>query len=240
MFQQVRNLALYQHIKSYRFIDDTFTATPKRVIEFCKLIIENNLSHIKWSCFSRADTLNKEMLEYMKKAGCSRIYFGIESGSPKVLNYYNKNYVIDKAIKDIVFCKKLGIETIGLFMVGSPVETVEDLSESIQMAINCEFDFITAFQFVIYPGTAMYEQYNTDIVFSVFPYKNKFKDERINYKATRHQKIFFRRFYFRLKTIKTVFNIFKKNGYKEVMLTSFNFLKHLFFDKKNLRRSDYI
>lgn len=240
IFHQVKHLALSQKIESYRFIDDTFTAIPKRVIEFCKLIIENKLSYIKWSCFSRADTLNREMLEYMKMAGCSRIYFGMESGSEKVLNYYNKNYAIDEAINDIVYCKKLGFETIGLFMVGSPIETKQDLFDSIQLAKNCQFDFITVFQFMMYPGTEIFDKNKDEIVFSILPYKNMFKDESITAKASLHKKIFFKRFYFRLTTLKTIIRTIQKNGIREVLVTTFSFLRYLFLNNKKLKRNDYI
>lgn len=240
MFRQVRNLVQTQHIKSYRFIDDTFTAIPERVIEFCKLLVENNLSHLKWSCFSRADTLNREMLEYMIKAGCTRIYFGMESGSQKVLNYYNKKYNINDVKDDIVFCKKLGFETIGLYMVGAPIETKEDLYDSIQSAIECKFDYITTFQLVMYPGTEIFNRLKEDIVFNVFPYENKFRDEKVGINAALYQKIFFRRFYFRFQTFRTMVRTIKKNGLKEVVFTGISFLKYIFLNKKNSKRNDYI
>ncbi len=240
MFSYVQHLVDLHQIQSFRFVDDTFTATPGRVISFCKLLIENNLNYLKWSCFSRPDTLNKEMVKYMKMAGCSRIYIGVESGSQKILDFYNKGLKIDQTKEDILFCRKQGIELIGFFMVGAPDETKEDLNMSIQYAIDCGFDFITTFQFMVYPGTSIFNKFKDKVDFSVLPYQNKFKDESIVKKAEQYQKIFFKRFYLRFGFLKSILRLLRHNDLKEIFKTAYSFFLYLFFNKKDKNRKDYI
>jgi radical SAM superfamily enzyme YgiQ (UPF0313 family) len=72
-------------------------------------------------------------------------YLKIESGSLKVLDFYNSIYNINDAKSDIILCRKLGFVTIGLFMVGAPIETKDDLQDTIQLAINFEYDYIPLF-----------------------------------------------------------------------------------------------
>ncbi len=182
------------NIKSLRFIDDTFTATPARVIQFCKLLEENHVQ-LKWTCLSRADTLNKEMLYWMKRTGCRRLYVGVESGSQNMLNFYNKG--IDKrlALENLLYCKEIGLETSAFFMIGGVNETEGDLQQSINFAIDAKFDFVVVSEMQTYPGTIMYEEMKDKVEFSLFPYINRFKDPAIVERQLMWQKKFYNSFY---------------------------------------------
>lgn len=189
-------------IRSLRFIDDTFTVHTSRVIEICKRMIELQLD-IEWTCLSRLDTLREEMLPWMKKAGCKRIYFGVESGSPKVLKYLNKEMDLGKAIETIHLCRKNGIETHGWFIVGAPVETDEDFNDSVNFALLAGFDFIAVSELILYPGTMLYEELKNEVDFSLFPYKNQWKDTARLAMNQRREREFYSRFYFRKQYIQT-------------------------------------
>ena len=184
------------NIKSIRFIDDTFTVNPKRVIELCRLMIDRDLD-MEWSCLARADTVNDEMLMWMKKAGCKRIFFGIESGSQKILDYYNKEIKVEEALTNLLLCSKYGIETVGWFMVGMPNETREDFEQSVEFAIKAKLNYILVSELIPYPGTPLFEILKDQLDFSLFPYRNVFKDAEIEKKSYLREKEFFRRFYFR-------------------------------------------
>jgi radical SAM superfamily enzyme YgiQ (UPF0313 family) len=240
MLHYIQKLVELHRIRSFRFIDDTFTAVPSRVTAFCRLLIDHNLHYLKWSCFSRPDTLNREMLEYMKKAGCSRIYFGIESGSQKMLDFYNKGLQIAEVKDNLLYCRSLGIETVGFFMVGAPDETPDDLQQSIDFAISSKLDFITIFQFVAYPGTPIFRKMEQLLDFSVLPYQNRFKDEKLTLKAMRYQKHFFRKFYLRPSFVKSLSRLIMHNHLKEVMRTSASFISYLLLGHNDLKRKDYI
>lgn len=183
-------------IRSLRFIDDTFTANPKRVIEVCKRIIDLGIQ-IEWNCLSRLDTIKGEMIPWMKKAGCKRIYFGVESGSPKVLKYLNKNLDLDVAAKVVKECGEAGIETLGFFMVGAPPEDEEAFRESVDFAVKADFDYVTVSELVLYPGTELFDQLKDEVEFSLFPYKNEWYGAERREIVRKREKEFYRRFYFR-------------------------------------------
>ena len=148
-------------LKSFRFIDDTFTAIPKRVIEICNLLIERNYG-LKWSCLSRADTLNKEMLKVMKQAGCVRLFIGIESGSERVLTHHRKKMTKELIRNNINIAAKTGFKITGLFMVGSPLETESDFQESIDLALELPIDMVAVSGIAPYPGTDYFNDYQDE------------------------------------------------------------------------------
>lgn len=136
--------------------DELFTANEKRVIEICKEIINRKLD-VGWVCMARVDTIHsKEMLEYMKKAGCGKIVFGFESGSQKILDLMKKGTTVEQAIRAVKLVKEVGIKTSGNFMLGNIGETRETMRESIDMAKKLNTDTIAFFQTSPYPGTEIY------------------------------------------------------------------------------------
>lgn len=143
--------------KYIAFSDDTFTLSKRRVIEICDEIIKRNLD-IKWSCSSRVDTISKELLEKMKKAGCSAIYYGVESASQRVLNYYKKRINLDRVKEAVKLTKKVGMETICSFIIGSPYETKEDMKETLKFALKLNPDYAQFSILTPYPGTDIYQE----------------------------------------------------------------------------------
>ncbi|MEX0812918.1 MAG: radical SAM protein [Chitinophagales bacterium] len=238
MVAQVQEYIDLFDIKSFRFIDDTFTAVPKRVIEFCKLLIERGIN-LKWSCLTRPDTLDKEMLEWMKKSGCSRLYIGMESGSQRILDFYSRNIKVNEALENIKYCKSIGFEVMGFFIVGAPIETKEDVDKSIDFALKADFNFITIGELIAYPGTLLYERMKDDVEFSIFPYVNKFKDERLNENAYKFQRYFFRKFYFNYKTIIKTINDNVFVNHKDLLNNTYAFLNYIGSSTRQQVRKDF-
>lgn len=193
---EIQYLIKTQGIKSLRFIDDTFTVNKRRVIEICKALIEQNVK-LKWCCLSRTDNLTEEMLFWMKKSGCARIYFGLESGSQRILDLYQKNIDTSEATNTLHLCRKYGIETVGFFMSGYPEETEEDFEQTISFARKANLNFASINPLTPYPGTALFERLKNDINFSIFPYKNEFKDKNLAEIFTDRKKRFYKSFYLR-------------------------------------------
>ena len=143
--------------KYIAFSDDTFTLSKRRVIEICDEIIKRNLD-IKWSCSSRVDTISKELLEKMKDAGCSAIYYGVESASQRVLNYYKKRINLERVKEAVKLTKKAGIEVICSFIIGSPYETKEDMKATLKFALKLNPDYAQFSILTPYPGTDIYRE----------------------------------------------------------------------------------
>ncbi len=140
------------------FQDDTFTLNKKKVIEFCQHALSEKLK-IKWTCNTRIDLVDENLLILMKKAGLVQINFGLESGSEKV-----RREVIDKGnftnqdiIKVIDLCKKNKIKIAGYFMLGHPTETEQELLETKRMILNYSFDLLGLSMPTPFPGSKLYQ-----------------------------------------------------------------------------------
>ncbi|MCZ2393659.1 MAG: B12-binding domain-containing radical SAM protein [Chitinophagales bacterium] len=196
--EEIECMVKLHKIKSFRIIDDTFTIQKQRVIDICDLLISKKLN-LKWTCLSRVDTLTEEMLIKMKDSGCQRIYFGIESGSQEILDYYKKDIKIDEVKKIVNLCSKIGINAAGLFMTGLPNESETQFNQTIQLAKDIPLSFAGVGELTPYPGTDLYNQLQSQIEFSLFPYRLNFKNKEISTTAIRRRTKFHRKFYFRIK-----------------------------------------
>jgi len=138
------------------FADDCFTISKERVIEICKEIISQNLD-IRWQCLSRADTFDTEMAQHMKKAGCQRIYFGLESGDDKILKTIMKKDIrIQTAREGIKAASSADIETGAFFILGYPGESNETILNTIDFAISLPLDYVSFTLPYPIPGTGLY------------------------------------------------------------------------------------
>jgi anaerobic magnesium-protoporphyrin IX monomethyl ester cyclase len=112
--------------------DDNFTINRKRTIEFCQLLIAAGL-RIKYKISSRVDYLDDELLGYLKKSGCYRIYFGVESGTQKVLDYLEKGITVGQIKEVFKAAKKHGIDRCAYIMIGAPTESRKDIQATIDL-----------------------------------------------------------------------------------------------------------
>ena len=101
------------------FADDCFTLNRKRLIEVCDEIIKRGLK-IDWECLSRVDTLDSDIADKMKQAGCVRMFFGMESGNDSILKIMNKQVTTKQAYIATQLCKKKGIKAGSILYPGVP------------------------------------------------------------------------------------------------------------------------
>lgn len=144
-------------IKEIFFHDDTFTIDKKRVFSICDLITKKGLN-FDWDVRVRVDTVNYELLSSMKKAGCKRISFGVESGTPKILKNLRKGITLEQVKTAFEYCKKLKIQTLADFMLGSPGETKQDIAQTIRFAKKLGADYAQFSVTTPYPGTDLYRE----------------------------------------------------------------------------------
>ncbi|MDP2939819.1 MAG: radical SAM protein [Candidatus Omnitrophota bacterium] len=143
------------NIRNFFFRADTFTWDEKWVIEICKLIIDKDIQ-IRWGTNSRVDTINENRLHWMKKAGCWVIGFGVESGNQESLDLMKKKTKVKDAFRAISLCKRYGIKTYALFVIGFPWEKRSDIKDTIRLtkALNPSFiDINIAYPL---PGTELF------------------------------------------------------------------------------------
>jgi anaerobic magnesium-protoporphyrin IX monomethyl ester cyclase len=153
---EMKQLINEYHPKTIEFSDDLFTLNMKRTETICDEIRRRGLD-IPWACSSRVDTVSRSLLRKMKKAGCILIYYGVESGSQRVLNLMRKHIKIEQIIKAIKWTKEVGIEILASFIIGFPGETREDMQKTIAFAKRLDVDY-AQFSFATpYPGTELYQ-----------------------------------------------------------------------------------
>jgi anaerobic magnesium-protoporphyrin IX monomethyl ester cyclase len=196
ILDEIEYLVREHGVKAIRFIDDTFTAIPSRVHEICHGIIERKLK-VSWTCLSRLDTLDEEMIGTMYASGCVRLNVGIESGSPRMLEKYNKQLDLERGKNMLLHCSSIGLETLGFFMVGHPDETEEELQMSIDFAKTAKLNFAVVGELIPYAGTKLFDELGDKLEFSLFPYVNRFKDSETELKYLNWEKRFYRDFYMR-------------------------------------------
>jgi len=155
VLEELRILYDKYKIREIEFLDDLFTLNKRRVMKIARRIVEEGLD-ISWSASSRVDMFTEDIAKAMKRAGCHTIYFGIESGSQKILNFIGKGITLGQSLLAVKKAKKHGLNTMGSFVIGFPEETKEDVRKTIEFSKKVGVDFA---QFTIatpYPGTRLW------------------------------------------------------------------------------------
>ena len=142
-------------VKEVKFYDDVFTLDKKRVVALCMQLKERGID-IPWSCETRVNVVDSDLLGVMKDAGCYMIEYGVESGNQRVLNSLKKDITLEQTIKAFELTRKAGIETVAYFMIGSPQETSETIQETVEFAKKLDSDFVQFSIATPYPGTELY------------------------------------------------------------------------------------
>ena len=142
------------------FDDDNFTTSKEHVLKICHEIIKRKVS-VPWIVHARVDNLDRELMTEMKKAGCCLLRIGVESGSQRVVDALKKTDEInwcEKAEKVFGLARELRIGTAALFIVGSPLESKEDVYKSIELARRMRPDILQLCFFSAFPGSPIYKE----------------------------------------------------------------------------------
>ena len=142
-------------IREFLFYDDTFTVNRKRVIDICREIVDRGLN-ISWDIRSRIDTIDEEMIKYLKLGGCQGIHYGIESGTSKVLEILKKGISLEQAKYIFDITRKYGIKILAYFMIGNPNETLEDILKTYEVMKELKPDYVHLTILTPFPGTEIY------------------------------------------------------------------------------------
>jgi radical SAM superfamily enzyme YgiQ (UPF0313 family) len=134
---------------------DLFTVNRDQVMELCSLMIQEDLN-IQWTCNSRVDFVDEEMLRMMGNAGCWLISWGIESGSEQILRRARKGAYPDKAERALRWAKNAGIKNWGYFIIGLPGETEATIRKTIDFSKQLPLDIALFHVAAPYPGTPFF------------------------------------------------------------------------------------
>ncbi len=165
---EIKEVVEKYNIRVFYFQDAHFTQSPVRAQRICELIIKEKIK-IVWVCVSRVDTVSKELIQLMKRAGCVLIGFGIETGSPRMLRFMNKHVTYKQMQNALKWTRDAKIFSYNFIISGIPGETKRDLFLTRQLLLQLKSDFVSHTIAVPYPGTKLRE---------IALLHNKIKDDR--------------------------------------------------------------
>jgi len=152
-----------EHIKKTLGVDEFliwtegFTINNKYAADICNEIIKRNVK-IKFVCNSRVDSINPELLDIMKKAGCWMIGFGIENGNQEILDKTGKGITIEQSKKAVKMTKDAGIEVTAHCMVGLPGETIATVKQTVKLCKDMDVEFAQFYIVVPMWWTPLYKE----------------------------------------------------------------------------------
>lgn len=134
---------------------DLFTVSRDQVMGLCELLIEEKLD-IRWTCNSRVDYVDEEMLQMMARAGNWLISWGIESGNEQILRHARKGAYTEKAERALTWARNAGIRNWGYFIIGLPGESEETIRQTIDFSKRLPLDIALFHVAAPYPGTPFF------------------------------------------------------------------------------------
>ncbi|MDT8287035.1 MAG: radical SAM protein, partial [Elusimicrobiales bacterium] len=145
--------------REIHIVDDGFTTDLKRAAAICEEILRRGLS-FPWYVRGgvRVDRVTPELLRLMKRAGCYRIPYGIESGDQGILNRARKGITVEQVRDAVRWARRAGMIIDGYFMIGLPGETEETIGKTLALAKELPLDYAKFALTVPLPGTVLFEE----------------------------------------------------------------------------------
>ncbi|MBW2458562.1 MAG: B12-binding domain-containing radical SAM protein [Deltaproteobacteria bacterium] len=154
----VEHMIRHYGAKAIYFREDHFTLSKNRTIDFCELLLKRGID-IDWLCETRVDQLDDPAyVKLMADAGCKVFYIGVESGSPRMLERYQKNETPEQFVKAFDIARQAGIKTYASLIVGFPDETAEDEALTRRLLERIRPDFTGFNVFLGLPGSELYDE----------------------------------------------------------------------------------
>jgi radical SAM superfamily enzyme YgiQ (UPF0313 family) len=141
------------------FEDDTLLTNRRTFLEICNEITRRGL-RFPWIAHARADHLDEERVAAAARAGAALFKVGVESGSRRVIESLGKTprgeTWLECVEQAFALLHKYKVGAVGLFLIGSPDETREDIEESMKLALRIKPDYIQVQIFCAYPDSPYY------------------------------------------------------------------------------------
>ena len=163
MVDELEHLAQAYGIREVHFLDDNISLDKKRMADMCDAIIERKID-IRWTPPNGIAiwTLDRELLKKIKRSGCYRLTFGIESGNPETQEFIGKK--LDRGqVKEVIRnANSIGLWTLCTFIIGFPYETREAIQDTVECAIDSGTDLALFYRLGLWPGIPVYEVFRKE------------------------------------------------------------------------------
>jgi anaerobic magnesium-protoporphyrin IX monomethyl ester cyclase len=165
--EEIKILREEYNQKRIAIVDDTFVLNKKMVLEFCESLKRENLD-IEWGCYGRVDLMDELMIDEMAKAGCKKIYYGIESGNNQILEKMKKGFTIEQALKTIDISLTYFDVVQTSFVWGFPFETVDQFHDTFFTIVHLAMKGVAVKAVLLtpFPLSQLYQQYKNTLTFS--------------------------------------------------------------------------
>jgi radical SAM superfamily enzyme YgiQ (UPF0313 family) len=159
VLDEIRLLHDRYGVRELHFVDDNLTFDPEYVHRLCDGLLALPF-RLPWACPNgvRLDSLDRELLDHMRKAGCYAVGLGIESGSPRILKRIRKGGNPELVPEQVARISEAGIETRGFFVLGFPTETLDEMEATVRLALELPLDFAHFMFYHPIPGTESYRE----------------------------------------------------------------------------------
>jgi len=215
--------------RDFIFYDDTFLSNISRVEKICGLIKKNRLK-ITWTCQTRIDTVNIDVLKLIKSAGCKVLCIGFESGDQKILNSMKKGISIKQVRKNVKLIKKLGFKILASFILGHPDETLDSLERTKKLALEINPDFLVSQFLVPLPGSEIYNHLKQKYAILDYNWSHYYFD---NYNLINHPNV-------KSSDLVKYYKFFRKDGEKrKIMGVLSYYLNPIYLTKKVIQNIIY-
>jgi radical SAM superfamily enzyme YgiQ (UPF0313 family) len=154
---EIKEVIRKYNAREIAFLDDTFVLDKKRLSRIFEMLNKDEI-HFNWTCMTRVNNLDFELLKFMRDHGCWQIRIGIESGNQDVLDFIKKGITLAQ-VRDVVnWCKMLNICVSGFFMIGHHIDTPKTIQETIEFAAGLPLTDVIATINTPIPGTESYKR----------------------------------------------------------------------------------
>jgi anaerobic magnesium-protoporphyrin IX monomethyl ester cyclase len=141
VFAEISDIRRYGYDRIW-IADDSFTLDDNYLREFCERMISLGVP-VQWHCLSRVDGITPEIAAIMYRAGCRKVYLGLESGSDKTLMLMGKKTTVEAGVRAVHLFRNAGIGTCGFFLVGYPGESRESIRRTLALASSLPLDEVS-------------------------------------------------------------------------------------------------
>ncbi|MDP8254189.1 MAG: radical SAM protein [Candidatus Alcyoniella australis] len=144
-------------ITDFRLYDEGPTIRRHKMVALCEGILSRGL-RVSWNCFSRVDTVNRELLQLMARAGCYHVIYGVESGHRPTQERISKVLDIEQVVQVCETTRKLGIECKANYIIGFPWEDEQAIRQTLALTRKAATDLVSINLFKPFPGSRLYNE----------------------------------------------------------------------------------
>jgi len=158
VIEEIEYYLEHYKINQLMIFDDNFAVNKRRTLALCEEFIKRGYPEkFSWWAEARVDVLDEEVLSAMKRAGCSIISLGLESGNQRLLDMIKKNITLEQTRKTLEIIHKVGIKSRASFILGLPTETRAESRQTVRFAYSLPLDQVRFSIATPFPGTELWD-----------------------------------------------------------------------------------